>query len=606
MNDQLLSGRYEIVQVLGRGAFGKTFLAKDNQRPGHPTCVVKQLSYSSQDTQSLQIARRLFKKEAEILEKLGQHDKIPTLLAEFEENEEFYLVQQFIDGNPLNQEILPGQPWNEDQVIRLLTEVLEILIFVHGQGVVHRDIKPANLMRRSADDKLVLIDFGAVKEIGTQTPQGQLAPSVAVGTLQYMPIEQLQGHPQFNSDIYALGMIAIQALSGLHTGELSKLRNPNSPNKNQVLWRNRVQVNEALADVIDKMVHSDSNERYQSASEVLIALGKVGTVSTNSVSATEQSGDSGFLPSIINIPHTIVNSYQKPRWPILAGIGALIVLGVGGFVAYNFLKDEPPAEAVAFYQKGLEKAKKGDKQGAILDFNQAIVIDREYPEAFYERANARFYTQDYPGTIEDASKAISLDSEYGEAYSRRCAAYALSREYEKAQQDCTQGIKFLKKDNPIAYDSYYNRGFIRHNLGDNEGAIADLNQAIALDPSKADAYTNLGLAYASLKDNKRALEAFNQAIKRSSKSPSAKAYSNRGLLRLEIKDQKGAIGDFTAAIKLAPKSGLIYYNRGLAYRNLKDKPKAIADFEQAKTLCIEQALTDCATKAQSEITKLQP
>lgn len=162
MIGQILDGRYHIVQMLGGGAFGQTFLAKDMKRPGYPSCVVKQLRYIGNNPQGLQIARRLFKKEAEALEKLGQHDQIPTLLADLEENQEFYLVQQFIPGHSLIMEIVPGQPWTEEQVINLLKEVLQILVFVHGQGVIHRDIKPANLMRRSGDGKIVLIDFGAV------------------------------------------------------------------------------------------------------------------------------------------------------------------------------------------------------------------------------------------------------------------------------------------------------------------------------------------------------------------------------------------------------------------------------------------------------------
>ncbi len=389
MNGQLLSGRYEIIQVLGGDAFGKTFLAKDFQSPSHPTCVIKQLTYSSFDTQNLEVARRLFKQEAEILEKLGKHDKIPTLLAEFAENEEFYLVQQFIDGYPLNQEILPGQPWNEYQVIRLLTEILEILVFIHGQGVIHQDIKPNNLIRRSADHKLILIDFGGVKEIGTETSQGQLPSSVVVGAEQYIPIEQLQGHPKFNSDIYALGMIAIQALSGLDSGELSQLRNPHSPQKNQILWHNRVQVSPALSNVIDKMVHSDPNQRYQSASEVLIALGKVGTLSANPA------------PVI-----SVVNPLHKPRWAMFAGVSALIVVG---FVTYNFFNQEPPATAL--YHQGLEKAKKGDKEGAIADLTAAIKLTPKSGLIYYSRGLVYRDLSNKPKAIADFQQAKTLCSE---------------------------------------------------------------------------------------------------------------------------------------------------------------------------------------------------
>lgn len=152
----------------------------------------------------------------------------------------------------------------ENQVISLLIEVLEILVFVHGQGVIHRDIKPANLMRRHPDGKIVLIDFGAVKEITTQmvNSQGQRISTVAIGTPGYMPIEQFHGNTQFNSDIYALGMVGIQALTGLLADDLSRLQSPNNPSTGELVWHHRAQVSPELANIIDKMVRFDYRQRY--------------------------------------------------------------------------------------------------------------------------------------------------------------------------------------------------------------------------------------------------------------------------------------------------------------------------------------------------------
>ena len=154
---QLLDGRYRVVQVLSSGAFGQTYLAADTRRPGHPQCVVKLLRAPGNSFQIVNTAHRLFRQEAEILEKLGRHDQIPLLLAYFEENNHFYLVEEFIPGTPLNKEIIPGQPWQEKHVIKLLLEILEILKFVHGHEVIHRDVNPSNLIRRQPDGKLVLI-----------------------------------------------------------------------------------------------------------------------------------------------------------------------------------------------------------------------------------------------------------------------------------------------------------------------------------------------------------------------------------------------------------------------------------------------------------------
>jgi serine/threonine protein kinase len=142
MVSQLLDGRYQIIEVIETGEFGQTYLAKDIRRPGEPQCFVKHLRPGTTEPKLINTTRRLFQKEAEVLEKLGQHDQIPQLFAYFEENEEFFLVESFVAGHSLSTEIVPGKPLTEEKTIALLKELLEILVFVHGQGVIHRDIKP--------------------------------------------------------------------------------------------------------------------------------------------------------------------------------------------------------------------------------------------------------------------------------------------------------------------------------------------------------------------------------------------------------------------------------------------------------------------------------
>ncbi|QFS51126.1 serine/threonine-protein kinase [Nostoc sphaeroides] len=268
MLNQLLAGHYQILKVLGAGGFGQTYVAQDIHRPGNPTCVVKHLKPANSDPAFLQAARHLFEKEAQALEKLGHYPQIPRLLAYFEENQEFYLVQELIEGNVLNTEILPGRRWSESQVVQLLQEILEILDFVHSNGVIHRDIKPNNIIRRQQDNKLVLVDFGIVKQINMQlaTAQSQASTSMVIGTLGYMSPEQVRGKPRFSSDIYALGIIAIQALTGLKHHELKE------DAKGEVDWQSHAQVNPRLAAILSKMVSYHFQERYESAKEVLVAL----------------------------------------------------------------------------------------------------------------------------------------------------------------------------------------------------------------------------------------------------------------------------------------------------------------------------------------------
>ncbi|MDX2097229.1 MAG: serine/threonine-protein kinase [Leptolyngbyaceae cyanobacterium bins.59] len=260
-----LGGRYRIVKVLGAGGFGETYIAEDNQRPGNPQCVVKQLRAVNHSKNPL-LARRLFQKEAETLERLGKHDRIPQLLAYFEENQEFYLVQELIEGHPLNQELPLGKQIPEMRAIQMLEDLLETLSFVHSQGVIHRDIKPSNIIRRKADNALVLIDFGAVKEIRTQLSDGedkQPSLTIGIGTRGYTPVEQTIGNPRFNSDIYALGMTIVRALTGLPPDKLQE-----DPDTNTILWQARAVVSDELEALLSRMVHQDFQKRYQSVAEV--------------------------------------------------------------------------------------------------------------------------------------------------------------------------------------------------------------------------------------------------------------------------------------------------------------------------------------------------
>lgn len=269
--DLVLAGRYQMSKVLASGGFGCTYLAKDTQRPGNPICVVKQLMPARRDAKFVQVARRLFNTEAQILEALGKHQQIPELLAYFEDNQEFYLVQEYIQGHPLTEELPPHRGTkNESFVIAMLKEVLEVLVFVHEHRVIHRDIKPANIIRRDADNRLVLIDFGAVKLMQPPNSEQTELATVAIGTRGYAPPEQFAGHPRLASDIYALGMMCIQALTSIPPHELQ----PDTQTGN-VRWRHRAEVSEKLAAILDKMVCYHFSDRYQSAGAVLQDLKRI-------------------------------------------------------------------------------------------------------------------------------------------------------------------------------------------------------------------------------------------------------------------------------------------------------------------------------------------
>ena len=310
MIGQLLAGHYRVLQVLGVGGFGQTYITEDLHLPGNPKCVLKHLKPASADRSLLEIARKFFEKEAIVLQQLGNHDRIPRLLAYFEEQQEFYLVQEYVPGNPLSTELKEGRKWPEPQVVELLTEILDILVFIHSQGVIHRDIKPDNIMRRASDRKLILIDFGAIKQVRNQQMlHGQQTMTVAIGTPGYMPIEQASGNPRASSDLYALGSIGIQALTGINPYELAS-----DDLTGELKWEHLTVANPQLIAILQRMTRYHFKDRYLTAAEALAAVrglnsGTFPPVST-SVQATQPviqppRLDPEYRPTVVASPQPV-------------------------------------------------------------------------------------------------------------------------------------------------------------------------------------------------------------------------------------------------------------------------------------------------------------
>ena len=324
-----LAGRYEITETLGGGGFAITYLARDMMQPSKPLCVVKQLRPNQTHPRVIDF----FNKEAAILEKLGKHPQIPLLLAHFQQDDNLYIVQEFIQGHDLSKEISPGKRLSEAYVRKLLQDVLEVLSFVHKYGVIHRDLKPQNLMRRQEDGKIFLIDFGAVKELGTLmvNTQGEVTSSVVIGTSGYMPSEQGNGKPRLASDVYAVGMSAIAALTGIQPHELEE-----NPQTGEVIWLEQAQVSEDLAEVITKMVRRHYSLRYTSASDALQGLNSQ-TQSTPPTQLNPPTPKPTPAPTPQPITPKPIPPKPQPNPPIPAGLSRRRTLQILGFAGGGLL-----------------------------------------------------------------------------------------------------------------------------------------------------------------------------------------------------------------------------------------------------------------------------
>jgi serine/threonine protein kinase, bacterial len=271
MMSTLLDNRYQIVRVLGSGGFGETFLAEDTKMPSRPYCVIKQLRPIVDKPEVYQLVQQRFIREAAVLEELGAScHQIPCLYANFTENEQFFLVQEWVEGPTLLEKVKSEGKQSEQFTRQILTEVLHILDYVHGRGMIHRDIKPDNIILRDSDRLPVLIDFGAVKEtVSNPANKHQTTKSIIVGTPGFMASEQSVGRPIFASDLYGLGMTAIYLLTGKLPRDLTT-----DPHTAEILWREHAgDISESLAHVLEKAVHFYPRDRYANARAMLRALG---------------------------------------------------------------------------------------------------------------------------------------------------------------------------------------------------------------------------------------------------------------------------------------------------------------------------------------------
>ncbi len=281
-----LKDRYCAIKLLGEGGFGRTFIASDADRLD-ADCVIKQflpLSQVQQNRGLLEKATEMFAQEAKQLLQLGDHPQIPTLFADFEEEGRLYLVQEFIDGQNLLQELEEGGAFSGEKVEELLLDLLPVIKYIHSKQVIHRDIKPENILRRQTDGKLVLIDFGVAKQL---TGSVLIKTGTKLGTEGYAPIEQLRGGKAYPaSDLYSLGVTCIHLLTDTAPDEL------HDPMKGRWLWRNKLieqgrTVSERLGKVIDKLLQDWVSDRYQSAEEAIADIYWGPAISGATISGTQ-------------------------------------------------------------------------------------------------------------------------------------------------------------------------------------------------------------------------------------------------------------------------------------------------------------------------------
>ncbi|MBJ7297323.1 MAG: protein kinase [Dolichospermum sp.] len=330
---KLLNNRYQVIQVLGAGGFGETFLAEDTYMPSRRRCVIKQLKPISNDPKTYQVIQQRFEREAATLEYLGAaNDQIPQLYAYFSENGLFYLVQEWVHGHTLTNVIKSQGQLQENTVREILLSLLSVLDYVHSKGIIHRDIKPDNIILREIDNKPVLIDFGAVKETirTTINAAGHPTQSLVIGTPGFMPSEQAIGRPVYATDIYSLGLTAIYLLTGKYPQELET-----HPHTGQVIWQQFAGgISPQLAMVLTQAIEPRMSDRFTTANKMLYALKSDTSIPSQVYHINQTAATIHLTPAALNQPisslsqNPVVNTGNNPQiWQKPAFIIGSVMMG---------------------------------------------------------------------------------------------------------------------------------------------------------------------------------------------------------------------------------------------------------------------------------------
>lgn len=607
-SDKPLGGRYKVISQLGVGGFGRTFLAEDLHLPGHPQCVVKQLKPQFRSDDTLQMARRCFNTEAEVLYQLGNHDQIPRLLAHFEDSQEFYLAQEFVEGVSLTKELVEGRPWSESQTVALLKDILRVLTFVHEQQVIHRDLKPSNLIRRRSDSKIVLIDFGAVKQVSAQNydvETGITNLTISIGTHGYMPNEQIAGKPRFSSDIFAVGVLGVQALTGIHPRHLGE------DEKGEISWHQRAPHTSAeLRDVIDRMVRYDFRDRYPTAIEALTALEHLTCVSDEvpppfqllkaveepaplDSPANAETLDRRLVPGseFSSVDMTLAGEeglstaiWERHESPVLPGsplTGSKTSNGTGLTQAVGGAN--PSFEASQGSDVTASTPKRWSSLGIRVLSGLGIVaaavitsiavqivgpkwvnplVDREAdspgpsptpsapslqstnPTVLLNYANQLMEDRNYQTALQFYDRAIALKSDYAEAYAGRCEALNQLDRPEDATVACDDALAYQ----PDSIEALWSKGNALLLQDRTYEALKVYEDVTYFQPGFAPGWIKRGVALQQLGRSAEAIYVLDQAI--ALQRGSAEAWSTRGEALLNLQRYEEAIVSLDKALQL--------------------------------------------------------
>ena len=482
---QVVGGRYAITGYLGGNKGIESYIADNLHRQYQSPCLVKQIEIPDIRHDSNTKIERRYAEELSILERLGYHEQIPQLWDHFAENDEFYLVQEYISSENLAQKIFE-QDLTVGEVVQILESALGVLSFIHQNRIIHRNIKPSNLLIPPGEQQVIITDFGILQDIQN------LPPTTADTTLEqqnYCSPEQIAGRPTISSDIYALGMSMVEALTSTPPSKFTR-----DSQTGRLLWQAEgSEIDRRLIKIIDKMTHLDLGQRYQSAEKILGDLQKIKPHSLAKSSVKQQSN---IKPKASERRRS---GLEVPKFALIVGL--LGIVCVLGSIEFAF----PTVRPLFYWYRG-EKQLPKNPQSALSSFTQAIDIKPQSSLAWSGRGDALFDLKQYSKAVEAYAEAIELNpQEFSNWMKQGDSFYQLERlseaiaVYDRALE--------LEQGNAELYN---HRGQALYDMGDYQTALAMQDAALEIDRFKPQYLSDRARALLALGENDDALASFNR------------------------------------------------------------------------------------------------
>ena len=587
---QTVGGRYLITQYLGGSGGIETYLADNLRRQYQSPCSLLQIELPDVHSDSKIKIERRFAEELLVLERLGYHEQIAQLWDHFEENDEFYLVQEYIQGDNLAQKIAQ-RDLSTVEIAQILESTLSVLEFIHQNRVIHRNIQPSSLIIRDRDQQVIVTNFGIITDLKT-LPNATLNNSQKQERENYWSPEQIAGRPTVSSDLYALGMTVIEALTFAKPGTLIR-----DKQTGKLLWAQDIDIDRRLLKIIDKMVELDLGQRYQSAQKALDDLQKINTT---------QLRTNLEVPGITSAKS---NVFKFSKLPIIVGLlGIVCLLGSIEFAfptlrpayyryrAKSFLPERPQTALDTFSkaidlkpQSSLAWTGRGDALFALEQYPQALEayiqateLNPDNAQNWQKRGDLLYRLERFTEAIAAYNRALELDRDNGELYNRKGKALYQLQQYESAlamQQAALEldrfNAQFLsdRAESLLALKQYYN-------------ALTTFNRVQAIEPSEIKLWQNKFLVLDGLERPQEARRVSrdinNSYIKKLQEQPENEAiWLNQGDFFAADRMYQKAVESYDRAIELKPDFYQAWLAKGKALIQLGQNQDALAALDRA-------------------------